>query len=634
MRKYLLILLFAGYAIAAAAVKLPAVFSDNMVLQRNMPITVWGWCDKNKTVTAVFNGETKQVKADSKGRWELTFRAQPHGGPYQLTVSDAKGSVTLSNILVGDVWIGSGQSNMEWEVKNSKDAEKEIAAANYDKLRLFTVTRKMSFSPVEDVLSSGWQVCSSHTVGNFSAVAYFFGRKLMEDLDVPIGLINTSWGGTNIETWISWDVMKQDSTYKYLDLKELEKIPVNNAAKRKDFEEALKHDNGRWEKWYDPAFIPDGWKAMELPKPWSRTELAQDDGIVWFRREITLPADVESNGGLLSLGIIDDGDETYINGVQVGATNAYAPERRYSFKPGTLKPGKNVIVIRVIDTGGNGGLVGRSEQLFLEINGSKYPLNGEWLYKPAVRSTDFGIKDFGPNTYPSQLFNAMIAPIVKFKIAGAIWYQGEANVGNPQKYQALFPTLIQNWRSKWGYDFPFLWAQLANFMKPSNEPTESNWAALREAQTMTLEVPSTGQALAIDIGEADDIHPRNKQDVGLRLALAALKVAYKKDVIYSGPMFNSVTSEGNALRVSFRHTGSGLISKNDKYGYVRGFAIAGADGKFVWAKAYIDGNDVVVYSPSVKDPISIRYAWADNPDDANLFNAEGLPACPFRYTVR
>jgi sialate O-acetylesterase len=264
------------------------------------------------------------------------------------------------------------------------------------------------------------------------------------------------------------------------------------------------------------------------------------------------------------------------------------------------------------------------------VSGKRISLVGEWEYKSSVLTTDFGIEETGPNMFPSQLFNAMIAPLTNFGIKGVIWYQGEANVGDPLKYQTYFPALIKNWRSKWGNDFPFLWVQLANFLEPVKEPVESKWAELREAQGMALQLPATGQAVAIDIGVADDIHPRNKQDVGLRLALAALKVAYGREVVHSGPTCASIIKEGNAIRLRFENAGSGLEAKGDKYGYLKGFAIAGPDKKFVWAKAYIENSEVVVYSEHVKDPEFVRYAWANNPDDANLFNLEGLPASPFR----
>jgi sialate O-acetylesterase len=308
----------------------------------------------------------------------------------------------------------------------------------------------------------------------------------------------------------------------------------------------------------------------------------------------------------------------------------YSQERQYPLEPGVLKGGTNVIAVKVTDTGGGGGMNGEKEQMFIEVDGERYPLDGEWTYKPSVLNTDFGIQQTGPNSFPSQLYNAMIAPITSFSIKGVIWYQGESNAGNPKKYKTLFPALIKDWRSRWGIVFPFLWVQLANFMAPDNEPGESSWAELRESQTSTLKVPLTGQALAIDIGVANDIHPRNKQDVGLRLALNALKITYGKDIVSTGPMYNSTEKDGSKMILSFTGIGSGLHAKGDRYGYLRGFAIAGSDKKFVWAKAEIKDDKVIVYSHHVKDPVAVRYAWADNPDDANLYNEEGLPACPFR----
>lgn len=616
-------------AVSCAAIQLPKIFSDNMVIQRDMPVKIWGWADKNATLSIIFNGQSIKTKADGKGLWLVTLNPMRYGGPFEMKISDKTNSITLKNILIGDVWLGSGQSNMEWTVKNSNEPEKEIAEGNYDKLRLFTVDQTMSYSPESDVSGGQWEVCSSHTVGNFSAVAFFFGRKLLKELDVPIGLINSSWGGTLIETWISWDVMARDEEYKKLNPKDYEKNSKVMQARVAKYELALKDDKGLAEKWYDLDYQPQGWKKMDLPMEWGTTELGKSDGTVWFRKEFELPADVEKNKALLGLGTIDDWDSTYVNGTLIGSTNLYTADRQYAVAPGILKAGKNLIVVKVTDTGGGGGLDGKKDQLFVDVNGKRFPLQGEWDYKPSALTADFGIIESGPNVFPSQLYNAMIAPLTSFGIKGVIWYQGEANAGKAFKYQTLFPTLIKNWRNKWGYDFPFFWVQLANYRAPSVEPKESEWAELREAQNMTLALPNTGQAVAIDIGDAKDIHPRNKQDVGYRLALSALKVAYKKDFVYSGPAYKAMSKEGNVIRLSFANTGSGLQAR-DKYGYLRGFSIAGPDKKFVWAKAEIEGDQVLVYSDAVKDPVAVRYGWADNPDDVNFYNKEGLPASPFR----
>jgi sialate O-acetylesterase len=369
---------------------------------------------------------------------------------------------------------------------------------------------------------------------------------------------------------------------------------------------------------------------MQLPKEWNGTALGESDGIVWFRKVVELPAEVENQKTRIGLGPIDDWDHTYVNGTLIGSSFEYNKDRQYAVEPGILKAGKNLIAVKVTDTGGGGGLYGKSDQLFIEVNGSRFPLHGEWEYKSSVLTTDFGIKETGPNTFPSQLYNAMIAPLTSFGIKGVIWYQGESNAGRAHTYQTQFPSLIKNWRAKWGYDFPFLWVQLANFMAPAEQPGESQWAELREAQNLTLQLPATGQAVATDIGEAKDIHPRNKQDVGLRLALAALKVAYGMDIVYSGPVYKSMAKEGKTIALSFSNVGGGLLAKGDKYGYLKGFSIAGSDKKFVWAKAKIEGDKVIVYSDEIGDPVAVRYAWADNPEDANLFNQEGLPASPFR----
>jgi sialate O-acetylesterase len=626
----LIVISFQLSFLVKAEVKLPKIFSDNMVIQRDRPIKIWGWADKNTSVSITFNGQTAKTKANGKGVWMITLSPMSHGGPHEMTISEKTTSLVLKNILIGDIWLGSGQSNMEWVVKNSNNPEKEIAEGNYDKIRLFTVEKAMSYSPKEDVKGGSWQVCSSSTVGNFSAVAYFFGRTLLKDLDVPIGLINSSWGGTLIETWISWDVMSLEDEYKNKNPKDYEATAKEAGERVKKYEQALKDDRGITEKWFDPSVAATDWTKLELPKDWGNTELTKADGIVWFRKDVELGPEATGAKALLALGPIDDADQTYVNGKLIGSTTDYTKDRQYVLEPGVLKQGKNIVVVKVTDTGGGGGLKGNKDQLFLEVGTKKTLLDGTWEYRSSVLTTDFGITQTGPNVFPSQLYNAMIAPLTQFGIKGIIWYQGEANAGKAFKYQTIFPSLIKNWRTKWGYEFPFYWVQLANFMAPDEEPKESQWAELREAQTKTLSLPQTGQALAIDIGEAGDIHPRNKQDVGYRLALEALKKTYNKNIISSGPMYESMRNEANAIKVSFSNKGAGLTAKGDKYGYLRGFSIAGADKKFVWAKARIEGDEVVVYSEEVKEPVAVRYAWCNNPGDANLFNVDGLPACPFR----
>lgn len=624
----LLILLLASLTVNAE-VRLPKILGDHMVLQRQKEVRIWGWAKSGEAVRITFNGQDVETKTGRNGTWSVKLKPMEHGGPFDMVIAGKTNTITLKDILIGDVWLGSGQSNMEWILENTTNAQTEIAAANFPRLRLFTVAKGMSFKPKDDIAQGQWQQCTPQTVRNFSAVAYYFGKKLQEELDVPIGLISSSWGGTRIEPWISWDLMQQEEEFKDLKLEQYEKTASQNEKNRQKYAESMKDDKGLKERWFDPESKASGWKSINLPQEWSRSEIGNTDGIVWFRREFNLSAEPKDEA-TLSLGPIDDMDVTYINGKEVGSMKEYSKDRVYTIKPGVLKQGKNLLVVKVTDNQGGGGLYGKPEQLFIEANGIKIRLDGEWDWKSSVLTSDFGVQDVGPNAYPSQLYNAMIAPVVNFPVRGVIWYQGESNAGASFRYRELFPMMIRNWRDKWGYEFPFIWVQLANFMAPDEMPAESGWAELREAQRMTLALPKTGQAVILDIGEADDIHPRNKKEVGLRLAYNALAIEYGKKVVHSGPLFKTMeVADGKAV-LSFDHVGSGLVAKGNRYGYVNGFAIAGEDQKFRWAKAFVQGDKVVVFHEDIPNPVAVRYAWGNNPDDANLYNREGLPASSFK----
>ncbi len=624
---FMLIFLFMACSTVFGKVTLPKIFSGNMVIQRDQPINVWGWAEKNEKVAVLFNGKTLKTKAANDGSWMVAFPPLASGGLLSLTVKGVN-EIVFDNILIGDVWICSGQSNMEWILSNTKNAKQEIASANHPQIRLFTVEKQTAFKPLKDIKGGAWKVCDSLSVADFSAVAYFFGRKLNDELNVPIGLINTSWGGTNIQTWMSWDVMGKKPAYQNIDFAKLEKNAVEIEKKQEAFKNAFINDKGTIGKWFASTGNAD-WKPIIQPKIWESTEIGNNDGIVWFKKTLELTGDDIKQPAVLSLGPIDDVDSTYINGKFIGTTNSYNKERLYNLAPGDVKEGENYIVIKVIDYGGGGGLYGKPEQLYLQAGSKKISLDGEWSYRPSVLSADYGIQESGPNAFPSQLFNAMISPLVKNNIKGAIWYQGEANTSEAGRYAVLFPEMINDWRNKWGYEFPFFWVQLANFMAPDFLPNQSDWAELREAQNKTLSVPKTGQAVIIDVGEAEDIHPKNKQDVGYRLALAALKTAYDKPLVYSGPVYKTMSKDANKIILQFSETGSGLLAK-DKYGYLKGFSIAGNDKKFYWAQAKIDGDKIIVWKDGLNNPEAVRYAWGNNPDDANLYNVEGLPASPFR----
>jgi sialate O-acetylesterase len=617
-----------------AEVRLPYILSDNMVLQRDIPVNIWGWADPGERVQVLFNGQKVSAKAARNGEWRVQLEPISAGGPFDMNIK-AKNTIVLKNILVGDVWVCGGQSNMEWSLSNSRHWLTDKSNTDNPNIRLFYLPKNMSLKPLNNTLEARWEPCNPQTVSGFSAIGYYFGRNLVEKLDVPVGLINSNWGGTDIETWISLETMYNDKDYtaavgkiKSADMEQLQKESEQNIRK---WQNAISNeDPGIVNKWYlNDANVTD-WKKMKIPQTWEGAGLPALDGVVWFRKEFTLNAADAGKEALISLGPIDDSDETYLNGVKIGQTNQYNALREYKVPAGTLKEGKNVISIKVIDTGGGGGLWGMDDQLFIDAGGNRIALAGDWIYHvglnlPAPRETS------SPNSFPSLLYNGMINPIVNFPIKGVIWYQGENNAGNYIKYRSLFPAMIQDWRNKWNIgDFTFLFAQLANYMEPPQTPQESSWAGLREAQTMTLSEPNTGMAVIIDIGDAKDIHPRNKDEVGYRLALAALKKAYGRDLIYSGPVYRSMKIEADRIIIDFDQVGSGLIAK-DRYGYLKSFAIAGKDKKFVWARAFLTpDNKVVVYAEGIKEPVAVRYAWADNPDDANLYNAEGLPASPFR----
>ncbi len=629
----LLLLLVISITILKAEVKLPAIFSDNMVLQRDVPLKIWGWAKKNESVEVRFMSQIKKTKADKNGEWYLQLDPVSHGGPYQMEIKGQENNIILKNILVGEVWLASGQSNMEWTVRNSKDAIAEISKANYPQIRSFNVEKAISTEPKSE-FEGAWQVCSSKTAADFSAVAYYFARKLYAELGIPVGIINSSWGGTDIETWTSPDSFNKlaghfKERYQGFKIDNLEEFMKENDKKKMAYFQALNEDAGISDKWVGSAIDFSSWNKMKVPQLWENVLGDDIDGVIWFKYKIRLPKGVAGKAATIHLGTIDDDDITWINDIRLGETKGHEVSRHYPVPENTLKEGINTITVRITDSYGGGGFYGNAGSMYLEIDGEEFPLSGEWHYKESVTNKQFDFTNLSPNVLPSLLYNAMINPIVQFPIKGAIWYQGENNAMQAYNYRTLFPNMINDWRAKWGYEFPFYWVQLANYLAKDEKPRESEWAELREAQTMTLSLPKTGQAVITDIGDADDIHPRNKQDVGLRLALIALNKDYgKKNTVYSGPVFESMKIEGNKAVISYKNVETGLVVRN-KYGYVEGFAIAGADKKFEWAKAYVDGNTVVVYSDKVQNPVAVRYSWGNNPD-VNLFNQVGLPAAPFK----
>jgi sialate O-acetylesterase len=634
-----LLLLF--FDLALADVSLPKIFGDNMVLQRNQPIPVWGWAKPGEKISVQFDKQSKMTKTGANGKWMLMLDPETAGGPYQMTVK-GKNVFLISNILVGEVWICSGQSNMEMPIEGwgkINDYKNEIANADYPQIRHIKVPNSLSATPKEDIAGGEWQVCSPKTAGDFTATGYFFARELYNKLHIPIGLINTSWGGTMIETWISKAAFEQDDYFKKmidsmstLDLAVQAKQKKEAMMKKIALLQGVFDENANVEKWKNTDFEDSDWPHMKLPGYWENQGMGLEDldGLVWFRKTVLIEDADAGKPATLDLSKIDDSDQTYLNGVKVGETlNKYSELRHYNIPAGLLKPGKNVIAVRVEDTGGGGGIYGEPGEMKLMIGIKLISLAGDWSFK--IQTVFQSATGIGPNSYPTLLFNAMIKPLIPFGIKGAIWYQGEANAGRAYEYRKSFPLMINDWRSQWGEGkFPFYFVQLASFNAgDGNSERGSEWAELREAQTMTLSLPNTGMAVTTDIGLSNDIHPKNKQDVGKRLGDIALSNLYSSTAEYSGPILQAFKIDGNKMFISFTHAANGLIAK-DKYGYLKGFEIAGSDRHFHYAKAYIDGDKVVVYADDVNSPVTVRYAWADDALDANLYNKDGFPASSFR----
>ena len=615
---------------------LHSLFSENTVLQRDMPVPVWGWTKPGETVTVSMEGKTASATAGADGKWLAKIGPFSAGGPFTLTVAGPQ-TVKVENVLIGDVWICSGQSNMEQGIGIAANPQEEIAKADYPMIHLYTVPKLISLEPRTQV-NSKWLVCNPANIANggwggFSAVGYFFGRQLHLDLKVPIGLIHTSWGGTVAEAWTSGEALKTMPDFKP-SVEMIEQTVGGNKGVSADqllIDWYKKNDPGTEAKWEAPEFNAAAWKTMQLPVLWEQAGLPNFDGIVWFRKEVEIPAGSAGKDLALHLGPIDDRDTTFFNGVKIGAKDQYNENRDYKIPGNLVKAGKAVIAVRVLDTGGGGGIWGKPEQMTLDGGENPISLAGPWQYQdstPFAKCSQIPVTNAGDPNVTTVLYNGMIAPLLPYGIKGAIWYQGESNAGRAMQYRTLLPTMIKDWRARFGVgDFPFFIVSLASFMQVDKEPAESQWAELREAQLLTAQtLPNAGIAMAIDIGDANDIHPKNKQDVGKRLALAAEAIALGKKIEYSGPVYKSMEKKDNAIRVSFDHVGAGLDAKG---GELKGFAIAGDDKKFVWADAKIEGDVVVLSSPKVAAPTTVRYGWGNNPI-CTLYNKDGLPAVPFR----
>lgn len=659
------------------------VYGDHMVLQCDRPIRISGTAAPGESVKVTIGDNSAYATAGDDGEWTAELPAMKAGmQPYSVVVTGKEGTpgVSFEDVLIGEVWLASGQSNMEMPVYsgrqfwNSANGKAEVAAADHPGIRLFNTCQRRSVSPgveQKEIAGPGWVVCSPETVGPFSALGYYFARQLHKDLNVPVGVINSSWGGTPIQSWISEAGYRSaNRTGELAKIESSRKPSKEQEAKIAALKKKAKIAFDAWGKrfyafdpaataaaqaWKNPGFDDSGWLSEEVPS----SPAADFDGIFWYRRTVTIPAEWAGKELTLSLGAIDDCDETFFNGEKVGATGTSTPNywsvpRVYKIPGKLVKAGANTIAVRVADMYSNGGMMGPEPLLYLQLGNDKNDrirLNGAWKYKVefkidtqklGTRPTppdDLSISQSSPH-FPATLYNSMVAPWTVYPIRGVIWYQGESNAGAYEEYMKLHPLLIQDWRNKWNNpEMPFLFIQLAAFERHSpskpgpadfwknRQPSDSSWPKLREVQTATLAIPNTGMAVAIDVGNPFDIHPADKQTLGYRLGKEAERICYGSREISAGPLYERMTVEGNKVRLFFKNTGSGLVAKD---GAPASFAIAGKDGNFVWADAKIDGDTVLVWSDKVKEPVEVRYAWAGYPGNANLYNKEGFPASPFR----
>ncbi|MEO7976467.1 sialate O-acetylesterase [Flavobacterium sp.] len=638
MKKIIIIITLLIGVCVNSQIKLPRLISDGMILQRDTKVRIWGWASSNEKIELEFNHKKYKTLTNQDGKWMIVLPSQKAGGPYEM-IFKASNTIVVKNILFGDVWVCSGQSNMELPMNRLKDKYKDdISKADNANIRQFLVPDQYYFANEKEDFSSGeWIAANPVNVLQFSGVAYFFALEIYDKYKIPIGLINSALGGSPAEAWISEESVRKFPEYyqeylKFKDGKLESEIDNNDRKVNKDWYHLLNNtDIGLKNNWSKATLDDTSWKNMNVPGYWADNELGYTNGAVWFKKEFSLSA-IKAENAKLILGRIVDADSVYVNGHFIGTTSYQYPPRIYSFNTNILKEGKNQITVRIINNSGKGGFV-TDKPYELIIANDTLDLKGIWKYELGAKMSPLPSQTF-VRWKPVGLYNAMIAPLKNYSIKGVLWYQGESSTGKPLEYSALMETLIANWRTQWKQDkLPFLLVQLANFMEVKPNPGESNWAQLRQQQKNLLTVPKTGLAVTVDLGEWNDIHPLNKYDVGKRLALQARKIAYgEKNLVASGPLFKSMEKKENKLILSFTDVGTGLIAKDS--GTLKGFAIAGSDGNFVWANATIEGDKIIVWNDAVPSPAKVRYAWADNPEGANFYNKENLPASPFESNLK
>lgn len=617
-------------------IKLPKLIGDGVILQRDIPVSIWGWAAPNEQITVTFIGNKYTAQANENGDWTIILPAQPSGGPFTMELT-ASNSISLKNILFGDVWVCSGQSNMELSMERVKEKYADVIKnSQNENIRQFLVPDAYDFKGKhKDIDSGNWESATPENVLEFSAVAYFFAKEMFEKYKIPIGIINTALGGSPVEAWMSEASLKEfpeayNELIKFKDDKYIAAIEESDKKRSDNWNNEVNNkDKGlvATPNWNQVNIDDTDWETMKIPGYWANSSLGYVNGVVWFRKEIEVPKSMVGKPASLWLGRIVDQDFAYINGEMVGTTGYQYPPRRYTANATVLKEGLNTIAIRVINDTGRGGFVS-DKPYFLAVENDTINLTGDWKYKLGATMEPLA----GPTFIrwkPAGLYNKMIAPLLNFKIKGALWYQGESNTKEPSTYRKKLSTMINDWRDRWNLgDFPFILVQLSNFMEETEAPVESSWAALRQEQLETLSIANTGMAVTIDIGEWNDIHPLNKYDVGVRLAMEAQKLVYREtDKCLANPLPKKSVFDRKEVTISFDTVGNGLKTRDNKD--LRYFSISNNGTNFVWAKAKIKDNKIIVWNDEVTNPSVVRYAWANNPKAANLVTKNNLPVSPF-----
>ena len=617
MYRFIIFIFFFIALNASGQIKLPALVGDNMVLQRDKPTTIWGWASPGEKIRIETRNKVIKTQSDQTGKWTAQLPAFSAGGPFDMLINE----VLIHHVLWGDVWLCAGQSNMVLPMERVKELyAEEIEKAQYPQIRNFFIpTVSSKIQEKTDLPKSVWQETNPQSVLSMGAVTYFFAQKQFEKNHIPIGIINASVGGSPIESWLSLDQLKQFPAYAQ-DTTRIQAVAVTKSLPDKGLNEPV--------KWFETNYLPQGWKNYFIPGFWEDQGLSNLNGVVWFRKEIELTAEQVNRPAKIFMGRIVDADEMYVNGTRIGNITYQYPPRRYEVKPGIFHPGKNILVIRVSNQAGKGGFV-PDKRYELQLGNESLSLMGAWQYKVGAVWNPNPEVSTAQMYSPTALYNGMIAPLIPYSLRGILWYQGESNTGKSQDYKELLKALAVNWRTKFQQsELPFIYAQLPGFGDRQFLPVESNWAQLREAQRKAeAEIPNSKMVVALDLGEWNDIHPLRKKPLGERFADAVTQEP-------AGPQIAKATRKENKIELEFNPEGGLLKIDKSAENELQYFAIAGKDRKFVWAKAYIENNKVIVSSDEISEPYFVRYAWADNPEGANLTNETSLPAGPFEIEIK